>query len=213
MDSKLWADDLNAVISGLSLEQPVVVGWSYGPLMILDYIRHYGEASVGGIQFVGGITKLGSEEATGYLTPAILALVPGLFSTNADESNKALRSLVHLFFFDEPSSDDVDLMVRYESDVPPYVRQALFSRSLDNDDVLAKLSKPLVITHSVDDRIVFPSAADQIASVVPHAQIDKLSGVGHAPFWEDAAGFNARLREFALSMSEGARDAPAGAAA
>src|SRR5579859_5285306 len=30
-DSKLWADDVNAVIQGLSLDHPVLSGWSYGP--------------------------------------------------------------------------------------------------------------------------------------------------------------------------------------
>ena len=29
-DSQLWADDVNAVITTLGLEQPVLAGWSYG---------------------------------------------------------------------------------------------------------------------------------------------------------------------------------------
>ena len=32
-DSKQWADDVHAVIQALSLEQPVLSGWSYGPLV------------------------------------------------------------------------------------------------------------------------------------------------------------------------------------
>lgn len=41
-DSKQWADDINAVIQALNLDHPVLSGWSYGPLVFLDYIRHYG---------------------------------------------------------------------------------------------------------------------------------------------------------------------------
>ena len=41
--------DLKAVIDGLDLEGAVPVGWSYGPLVILDYIRHYGERKLGGL--------------------------------------------------------------------------------------------------------------------------------------------------------------------
>ena len=41
-DSKLWADDVNAVVQTLGLGESLS-GWSYGPLVILDYIRHYGE--------------------------------------------------------------------------------------------------------------------------------------------------------------------------
>src|SRR5688500_18085615 len=42
-ESKLWADDVNAVIQALDLDRPILSGWSYGPLVILDYLRHYGE--------------------------------------------------------------------------------------------------------------------------------------------------------------------------
>ena len=90
-DSQLWADDVNAVLQALSLEQPIVSGWSYGPLVILDYIRHYGEAAIGGTQFVGGITKLGSDDAMSVLTPEFLNLVPGIMSTDAEESARGLE--------------------------------------------------------------------------------------------------------------------------
>ena len=56
-DSKLWADDVNAAIKALSLDHPILCGWSYGPLVVLDYIRHYGEDAISGINFVGGITS------------------------------------------------------------------------------------------------------------------------------------------------------------
>jgi len=35
-DSRIWADDGNAVIRTLSLDHPILCGWSYGPLVILD---------------------------------------------------------------------------------------------------------------------------------------------------------------------------------
>jgi pimeloyl-ACP methyl ester carboxylesterase len=41
----------------------VLCGWSYGALVILDYLRHYGEDRIGGVHFVGGVTKLGSDAA------------------------------------------------------------------------------------------------------------------------------------------------------
>ena len=47
-DSRLWAEDVHAVIRTLNLERPVLCGWSYGPLVILDYLRHFGEDAVGG---------------------------------------------------------------------------------------------------------------------------------------------------------------------
>src|SRR5678816_3696471 len=51
-DSRLWADDVAVTIRELDLERPVISGWSYGPLVILDYVRHFGEEAIGGIHFV-----------------------------------------------------------------------------------------------------------------------------------------------------------------
>ena len=127
-DSKLWADDVNAVIQTLNLDHPVLSGWSYGPLVFLDYIRHYGEDRLGGLQFVGGVTKLGSEEAMSVLTPEFLSVVPQFLSTDAETSVRGLEGLLRLCFAREPSASERYLMLGYNVSVPPYVRQGLFSR-------------------------------------------------------------------------------------
>jgi len=103
-DSKLWADDVNAAIKTLRLDHPILVGWSYGPLVILDYIRHYGEDGISGINFIGGITKLGSDEATSVLGPEFLSLVPGFFSTDVEEIVRSLDSLLSMCYVQELSA-------------------------------------------------------------------------------------------------------------
>jgi non-heme chloroperoxidase len=195
-DSKLWADDVNAAIQALSLDQPVLSGWSYGPLVILDYIRHYGEGAISGIHFVGGITKLGSDDALSVLNPEFLSLVPGFFSENVEESVRSLESLLRMCFVQEPSVEELYLMLGYNASVPPYVREALFSRSFNNDDLLAKIRKPVLITHGAKDAAVKPAAAEQHKARIAHAELHMMSDAGHAPFWDDAAGFNKRLRAF-----------------
>lgn len=42
----------------------------------------------------------------------------------------------------EPSADDLLVMPGYNVSVPPFVRRALFSRSIDNDDLLVRIRKP-----------------------------------------------------------------------
>jgi pimeloyl-ACP methyl ester carboxylesterase len=201
-DSKLWADDINALIQTLSLDHPILSGWSYGPLVILDYVRHYGEDAIGGIQFVGGVTKLGSEEAVAVLTPEFLGLVPGFFSTVTEESVSSLRSLLHLCFRPEPLDEDMYLMLGFNMTVPPYVRQGLLSRSVDNDDLLPQIRKPVLITHSSDDAVVKPAVVDQHRAGIAHAQIDMIESAGHAVFWNDAPAFNRSLREFCEGLGQ-----------
>jgi non-heme chloroperoxidase len=195
-DSRLWADDVDAVLRALELDRPVLCGWSYGPLVILDYVRHYGEEAIGGMTFVGGITKLGSAEATSVLTPEFLGLVPGFFVADVEESARSLRSLLLLSLAEEPSVEDLHLMVGYNLSVPPYVRQALFSRSFDNDDLLPGIRKPVLIVHGARDAIVRPAIVDQHKAGLAHAHVEMMPNVGHAPFWDDAAAFNGHLRAF-----------------
>jgi pimeloyl-ACP methyl ester carboxylesterase len=199
-DSRLWADDVNAAIQALSLEHPLLCGWSYGSLVILDYIRHYGEDGISGVNFVNAITKLGSDQAMSVITPEFLSLVPGFFATDVQESVCSLQSLLRMCFAHEPSSDDLYLMLGYNVSVPPYVRQALFSRSFDNDDLLPKIHKPVLITHGADDAVVKPAAVDQHKAGMAHAQIQMMANAGHASFWDDSATFNRCLRAFFESL-------------
>jgi non-heme chloroperoxidase len=192
----VWADDVAAVGRELSLEQPVLCGWSYGPLVILDYIRQYGEDAVGGACLVDALTKLGSDEALAVLTPELLSLVPGFFATDVQESVRTLTSLVRLCFVQEPAPEDLYTMLGYNLAVPPHVRQSLFGRSVDNDDLLSRLRKPVLLVHGAEDAIVKPSIVEQHLAQIAHAQVQVMQRAGHAPFWDDANTFNQHLRAF-----------------
>jgi len=195
-DSRMWADDVDAVVRGLSLDHPVLCGWSYGSLVILDYIRHYGEGAAGGLILVDAVTKLGSAEAVSVLTPEFLNLVPAFFNNDVEESTRALRSLLRMCLTQEPTEEELYLMLGYNASVPPYVRQALFSRSLDNDDLLPRLRKPVLIVHGARDAVVKPAAVDQHRKGMPHAEVAIVPDAGHAPFFSNAGVFNDHLRMF-----------------
>jgi pimeloyl-ACP methyl ester carboxylesterase len=200
-ESKLWADDIHGVIQSLNLDHPILCGWSYGPLLALDYIRHYGEDAIGGIHFVGGITKLGTEAAVSVITPEMLGLIPQFFSSDADESVRGVQSLLRLVLDQPLAAEDWYLMTGYGISVPPHVRRGLFSRVLENDDLLPNIHKPVLITHGSKDRVVKVEAVSQHRAGMPHAQLHIMEGQGHACFWEDAASFNRRLQEFCSEVN------------
>jgi non-heme chloroperoxidase len=81
----------------------------------------------------------------------------------------------------------------------PHVREALFSRVVDNDDLLGQIRVPVLITHGIDDEVVFLEAAQQHARLIPHATTSFYAEVGHLPFWEHPHRFNRELRAFARS--------------
>lgn len=209
-NSRLWADDVDSAIRTLDLDRPILCGWSYGPLVILDYIRHYGETQIGGTHFVGAVTKLGSEAAVSVLTPEFLALVPGFFSNDVGESVSSLESLLRMCFAREVSPTDLNTMLGYNVSVGPFVRQALLSRVLDNDDLLPTIRKPVLITHGADDAIVKKEVVEQHHAGLAHAQIHIMPDAGHAPFWDDAASFNRRLAAFSAEVARGSTSSVAG---
>ena len=199
-DSRLWADDVDAVIRALNLDHPVLCGWSYGPLVFLDYIRHYGEDRIGGLHFVGAVTKLGSEEAMSVLTPEFLSLVPQFFSTDTETASAVWRACSGCA---SPRSPPPPSCTSCWATTSPSRRTSVrgCSRaSFDNDDLLPKIRKPVLITHGAADAIVKPSAVDQHQAAMPHAQVQLMANAGHAAFWDDAAAFNERLHAFCETL-------------
>ncbi len=196
-DGRLWAEDLHAVLSTLGLERPLLVGWSYGGIVIADYLRHYGQAHLAGIHFVSAIVKSGSEEAFSVLAPEMLSLIPGLFTPEEDACQPYLERFVSLLHHVPVPAVTSELVLDYTRRVPSHVREALGSRVVDNDDVLHRLTLPVLISHGLEDRVVLPESSHHIASVVPDAQVSLYPGIGHSPFWEDSRRFNRELAAFA----------------
>ncbi|MCY1083524.1 alpha/beta fold hydrolase [Archangium lansingense] len=196
-DGRVWARDIQAVIRALDLERPLLVGWSYGGMVVADYLRHYGQEQVAGVHFVSAMVKSGSEEAFSLLSPELLALVPGLFTEESGESRATLETFVSLLHHQPVSQETRRRVLAYTELVPAYVRGALGSRVEDYDDVLHRLTVPVLVTHGLEDRMVLPESGRHIASMVPGALVSLYPGAGHSPFWEDSRRFNRELAAFA----------------
>lgn len=196
-DSKLWADDVHAVIATLGLDSPVLAGWSYGGIVMCDYIQHYGEDDIAGTHWVSAVSRLGQPllEA-GFLTPEFLEIVPGLFSEDVGESVAALRSFIRLAVRREVTPAERYRFLGWNVAVPPHVRLGLFSRELDHDPVVEGLRRPALVTHGRDDAIVPVAGSEHLAGLTSLAGLSVHPEAGHAVFWDAPESFNAELEEF-----------------
>jgi non-heme chloroperoxidase len=200
-DSKLWADDIHAVITTLGLDKPVLVGWSYGGVIMSDYVAAYGEDGVAGTCWVGTVSRLGEPLLQdGLIGADFLALVPGFFSENICEGVSALEKLARLCVYEELAPEDLYFFLGFASIVPPLVRQALFARNLNNDSVIEKIRKPMLLAYGQQDRIALPAMCAHMAKLAKNAAVSSYPNVGHAPFWEASERFNAELRAFRQSV-------------
>lgn len=195
-DSSLWADDVQAVIDGLDLEDPVLVGWSYGGLIISDYLSVHGDDDIAGVNMVGAISKLGTEDALAVIGDDFLEFVPGFETDDAEESVEALRNFIGRCVYGEPALQDVYYMLGFNAVVPPHVRESLSAREVVHDDDLANLDVPALLTHGEEDGVVLPDAAEEHHDLIPDSEISWYSEVAHAPFWEAPERFNDELAAF-----------------
>ncbi len=67
---------------------------------------------------------------------------------------------------------------------------------LDTSPYLSTLTLPILIISADDDIVVKPEALGSLIASLPTARHEEMSGVGHAPYCEDAEKFNRILEQF-----------------
>lgn len=195
-DSRLLADDVAAVIETLGLTRPILVGASYGGIVINDYIKHYGDRELGGINYVASVVHFGNDKAAAHLGPDLGDLVPGLLSADLPEMISATRKFVRLFYATQPQQETFETVLAYNMMVPVATRLALASREVDGDEVLRSIRCPVRVTHGTADKIVLPSMSEAICAKIPHAHLSLYEGAGHTTYGEMPDRFNSELAEF-----------------
>jgi pimeloyl-ACP methyl ester carboxylesterase len=195
VDARLWAEDLNAVIEVLELDRPVLVAWSYGGYVVTDYLRAYGEDAIAAVDLVGGAV---------LRTPTFDHIGPGLLENAGDACGPdlpagiaAMQRFLRACTAKPLGAEDWSAALAWNMVVPPEVRGALFAREIDADDVLSRLSVPVLVTHGRGDAIVLPSMGEHVLEVCPTARASWYADIGHLPFVEDPARFDRELRELA----------------
>jgi pimeloyl-ACP methyl ester carboxylesterase len=156
-----------------------------------DYLATHGASRLAGINFVDAAIKV---------NPALigdnLKNLPLMMSEDLATNIAATRAFVHGCFSRQPGADDFETMLAFNMMVPPKVRAGLGGRPLDATDLMSRLKLPVLVTHGAEDRNAKVGVARYTASTIPGARLSIYEGIGHAPFYEDAARFNTELAGF-----------------
>jgi pimeloyl-ACP methyl ester carboxylesterase len=195
-DPEVWAADLDAVLD-LAGAPAVLVGSSYGGLVITDYLRRRGTARVAGVVLAGALTEIGPGNPGGAVGPLMAADLRAFLSEDPAVAVPALTRLTVGLTAEPESGEVIQRRLGEFLLVPPRVRKALFKRSIGSADVLVGLRIPVLIAHGTADSVVDPSAAEYAAGKIPGASVRWFQEVGHLPFAERVAEFDGMLRDFA----------------
>jgi non-heme chloroperoxidase len=196
-DSKAWANEVQAVIDAAGLKRPVLVGWSYGGRVIGDYLTIHGAARLAGLNYVDAVSK-----SDPSFFGEGLKVQPLMFSEDLATNIAATRTFLHNCFERQPGQGEFETMLAFNMMVPPKVRENMGGRTLSMDDTLKGLQLPVLVTQGTADRLIKVAAAQHTAATIPGAKLSLYDGVGHAPFWEDTARFNAELAAFVRSANK-----------
>ncbi|WP_072804352.1 alpha/beta fold hydrolase [Rhodococcoides yunnanense] len=210
-DSAIWAGDVDAVLTAEGITGhggigggtgAVLVGWSYGGLVICDYLATHGTAAVSGIVLVGAITSIGRGEQGGRVGPAMRAAIPGAMSEEPRVAIKALGSFGSaLTGPTQGKGAAAQALFGLTLATPPRVRAALFDRAVSHDDLLRTLDVPALVLHGTEDTVVDVSSGRHAASLIPQVTESYWEGVDHGPFVADPDRFVAEVTGFVESVS------------
>jgi len=199
----MWANDVAAVIAATGARRPVIVGWSYGTLVAMDYVRQFGTSEIAGISLTGALGALlpfGMPSADEDPNVAEFARVRKLQMSPDPRDRVAASEAMVRFLTSAPVPEaEQQVLQAVTMMFPNYARQAMYSRPQDNQDLLAQLTLPVLLQLGADDNpAMLEDAADGLAARA-NFTLSVYAGAGHSVFYEQPERFNNELRQFAAA--------------
>lgn len=187
-----WGEDVARVIAALALKKPLVVGWSFGGNVAMDFAATQPQVPVAGYLLVG--TAAGTTAAPA--PPPAPASAPPRPTASPDlVANIGAVQASTDFLFKRPGIAP-ELRAQFAAAamrVGPWVEQAVAKRPRVDQAFVP--SQPLTFATGEQDPLVGAPVLAKLKTLFPAARFVAFPGAGHAPFLEDPARFNALLDE------------------
>jgi non-heme chloroperoxidase len=194
---KVWADDVAAVIEAKELDRPVIVGWSFGGNVALNYLRVYGADKSRGLVLSG--TLAGLVDSPPPPNPNEFGMPEQQGDSRVDNYHSFFDNIewtARVMSMKKPDSRELLQKQLSLAMTPPYVRRAMNGLELDNRDFAGQLDLPVLMIFGSRDGSVPASYVERAVEVLPQARSICYAGIGHSAFSERPARFNADLLAF-----------------
>lgn len=201
-DTRLWADDVAAVMALHDLTNFTLVGWSYGSRVIASYLATHGDAALSGVVLAGGILAIGNAREDWMVGLASPGLDRDLYTSDLTRLIPATARFVEACTAKPLDRDTYGRMVAANMLCPPTARRALFAADWDMRPTYAAMSCPGLVIHGTADTVVSPATGEAAAKAMPRGRFLPYEGIGHAPFLEAPDRFAADLSAFLQSASK-----------
>jgi pimeloyl-ACP methyl ester carboxylesterase len=209
-DRAIWAADIAAVVKALNIERPLIVGWSFGGFVALNYLRECGSDCASGLVLAGSLAGLvplpppGSADKEAMAKAAAANKLPppkgNARVENYHEVFDAAEWLARVMTYSPPPPAEALQKQMTVTMMAPMIRRAMANLQLDNKDMPGKLTLPVLFIHGQEDGSVPLAAVSDAIAKMPNARELVYPQTGHSPFAEQPDRFNADLMAFAKSL-------------
>jgi proline iminopeptidase len=203
------ADDVEAVIVGLGLERPVVMGHSFGSFIAQQHMAAHGTAAgyvlMGTVDSVDELLGIGARLAAfepAHLREQVQRSWAGETTVQtAEEASQLWRDQLP-FHAAEPEGELVRRMQETSGDVvfsPDVMRHFATGGEyglVDNRERLAQLDIPVLVLSGALDRTTPAASAHRLAELLRDADEVVIPGAAHMLLQEQPAAALAALRAF-----------------
>jgi non-heme chloroperoxidase len=196
-DTAMWAADINAIITALDLNKPILVGWSFGSRVIASYLDRFGDTAIAGVVLAGGVITTGKAREDWMVGPSSPGLNRDLYTEDDDLRAAATAKFVRACAFDPLDDTLTAEIIAANMRVTALVRRAIFAANWDFRPVYAALTKPLLAIHGVEDTVVAALCGITVSELAPKGDLRLYENTGHSPFVEQPERFNQDLTDFA----------------
>jgi pimeloyl-ACP methyl ester carboxylesterase len=209
-DRAIWAEDIAAVLKALDVERPLIVGWSFGGFVALNYLRQCGSDCASGLVLAGSLAGMVPLPAPGSSDKEAMAkaaeankMPPPKGNARADNYHEvfdAAEWLGRVMTYAPPPPAEALQKQMTVTMMAPMVRRAMAGLQLDNKDMPGKLGLPVLFIHGLEDGSVPAAAVADAVTKLPNARAIGYENAGHSPFAEQADRFNADVMAFAKNL-------------
>ena len=200
-----YAADLHAILTRLSVQRPILVGWSMGAMVAYEYLRARGADNVAGLVIVD---QPPSDFAwDGYEFGVITLDALREMNEQLQLDQAALVSEFTQLMLHEPDEQTLAWMSAEILRVPPVIASAILTDQTLRDyrEYLPRIDVPTLVLFGEDDKLTSPLAGQYIAAAIPGARLRTFPASSHCPFWEESDAFNGAVEAFAAELGSGRR--------
>jgi pimeloyl-ACP methyl ester carboxylesterase len=192
-EGRRWGDELAAVIDAAHVRKPVLVAWSLGGVVVINYLRDHGDRNIAGVVFVDAVTHFSPE----LFGEGNAALVQPLQSPDTAIRTAATRRFIEACFAVPPRPADLDSMLSNAGVLPASIHAAIPRISLDHgDEVLRSIRVPTLVVHGEKDGLTSLLMSRRTVALVAGSRLSIYPDAGHAPFFDATTRFNDELASF-----------------